>query len=244
MLHLKLKSFIILLAVGFIAGLCSSLVFQGCSSDSTAIAQKITSSEDLKKEAASIEVAYQIKTTELKNKNEQLQEQLRHSRLRLTTIKSRTRQRENKIKKIITPDSYPGKGFPARELLKKTKSITQADNLPLREESVQVLFPCDTLLQEISEYIQETVLKDSIYESQAALQDSVIIVKDSVITLRSRQYQELQCLFDETVEQQETLAKENKHLRKTFKRQKFKSTLKTVGLIILSGAATNFIMNH
>ncbi len=227
----NLKSSIILLAIGFVAGFGTTFLFKGCDNHSTLPHTNIVSTQDLKKQAATLEDTYQQQITELAKRNYRLQAKLKSAREELSQAKSKVRQRESRIKKIIDSNN----GLPAKELLARAKPEIPPDSVSI---------PCDSLADEVSEYIRENHLKDSLYESQAVMQDSIIEAKDSVITLKTEQYKGLQILFDESLQQQENLLKENKSLRKQFKRQRFKNTLKTIGLIIFSGTVTNYIMNH
>jgi hypothetical protein len=87
-------------------------------------------------------------------------------------------------------------------------------------------------------------LKDSLYEEQIVKQDSLIAGKDSIIENKSRLHQELQTLFEQSLAQQQILVKENTGLRKQFKRQKFRSKIVAVGLTVLSGLASNYLIQH
>jgi hypothetical protein len=235
MITFNFKTSIALLLIGMAAGFCFSFLFNGCGNDAGVTHERIVPVKDLKKEADSKEASYKEKITELENKNAELQQQLKTTKEQLVAIKSKTKQRENNIKKIITPDSYQQRGYPAKELLEKIKPAAIADT---------VLSPCDSLVNEVSEYMQENAIKDSLYESQIGMQDSLMAGKDSVIEMKSRFHQDLQRLFDQSLAQLEVLVKENTQLRKQFKRQKFKSRLISIGVTVLSGLAANYLIHH
>lgn len=230
MISLKFKSSIALLLTGLVAGFCLSFLFNGCGNDPAVTHETVIPAKDLKKEADVKEASYQAKITELENKNQQLKLELQSAKDQLVKMKSKTKQRETKIKGMIEP-----KGYPAKELLQKVKpALVSATSLSL----------CDSLVQEVSEYMQENSTKDSLYEVQIGKQDSLIAGKDSIIENKTKLQQNLQTLFEQSLMQQEILTKENTQLRKKFKRQKFRSKLVTLGVTVLSGLAANYLIQH
>jgi hypothetical protein len=230
MITFNFKSSITLLFLGLIIGFCLSFLFNGCGNETAVAHEKIIQPKDLKKESDKKEASYQAKISELENKNVQLQQELKSTKEQLLKIKSKIKQRESNIKKLIEP-----KGYPAKELLQKVKSAIIVDTS---------LSPCDSLVQEVSEYMQENEIKDSLYESQISKQDSMMAGKDSVIEVKTQLHRDLQLFFDQSLQQQQTLIKENTQLRKQFKRQKVKSKLISLGVLVLSGLTANYIINH
>jgi hypothetical protein len=230
MTTINLKSSTALLILGLVIGFCLSLLFKGCNSEIPVPHEKVISPAVLKKQAADIENTYQTKFTELENKNQQLQNELKTTKEQLTTIKLKTKQRENSIKRIIEP-----KGFPAKELLAKVNSSVIVDSS---------LSPCDSLAQEVSKYVEENEVKDSLYQSQINTLDSIVAVKDSVIRFKTELHSEWIDVFTEALDQQVILQKENQQLRKLFKRQKRKSKLITAGLMILSAVGANYLLHR
>ena len=230
MITFKFKSSIALLLIGLVAGFCLSFLFNGCSKNDGFTHEKITPVKNLQKEADAKEASYQAKITELEHKNESLQQELSTTKGQLAIAKSKSKNREENIKKIIEP-----KGYPAKEVLQKIKpaSITNTE-----------LSPCDSLASEVSEYIQENLLKDSLYDLQITTLDSIIAGKDSVIDVKTRQHQDLQTSFEKSLVQQEILEKTNSQLKKQFKRQKFRSKIVALGITVLSGLAANYIIQH
>ena len=230
MISLKFKSSIALLLTGLVAGFCLSFLFNGCGNDPAVTHETVTPTKDLKKEADVKEASYQAKITELENKNQQLKLELQSAKGQLVKMKSKSEQRETKIKAMIEPN-----GYTAKELLRKVKpALVSATSLSL----------CDSLVQEVNEYMQENSMKDSLYEVQIGKQDSLIAGKDSIIENKTKLHQNLQTLFEQSLTQQEILSKENTQLRRKFKRQKFRSKLVTLGVTVLSGLAANYLIQH
>ena len=103
---------------------------------------------------------------------------------------------------------------------------------------------CDSLKNEVSEYITQNQLKDSLYESHVVTLDSVIAVKDSLITVKNELYYKLKTLFNQSLTQQQSLMLDNRFLQKKLKRQKFKSKVVAIGLAIVTGLATDYLIHH
>lgn len=220
---------IVTLVLGILVGILVSLLLDLSYNDLLA-ANPPDNSEVLRKEMAAKEAVHLTKISDLEKKNEKLSEELKSTREQLSTIKSKTKEREKTIKKLIEP-----KGFPAKDLLEKVnKSVTIDSSLT----------PCDSLAVEVTSYIQENAVKDSLYESQIKTMDSIVSVKDSVIQLKAERHNDLTNLLDQSLDKQDILVNENLQLRKQFKRQKLKSKLVTVGLMILSGTAANYLLHR
>ena len=145
-----------------------------------------------------------------------------------TSIKSQTKKRETTIKKILEP-----KGMAANDLLEKVGHSVPVDSS---------LSPCDSLANEVSQYLEENTLKDSLYETHISKLDSTISIKDSIIQLKNKMHIDLSNTVSKLLNDHETLLRENKALRKEFKRQKRKGKLVTVGLMILSATAANYLL--
>ncbi len=235
MITFNFKTSIGLLLIGFVTGLCLSFLFRDYSNEPGITHEKTVQPAELKKEADVNEASYQAKITELENKNEQLRQELKSTKDQLAAIKSKTKQRENNIKKIIDPTNFQEKGYPAKELLHKVNPAIITDT---------GLSPCDTLVNEVGAYLEENAIKDSLYESQITKQDSLLAGKDSIIEVKIRLHQDLKVLFDRSLMQQETLMNENKQLRKQFKRQKLRSKLFAIGVTVLSGFTANYLIHH
>ena len=221
MIPLSIKPIGVSLLIGLFIGIILTLLFKGCGRDSAGGTFPVVSPKQIIKEANSSEAEYREKVAVLEDHSQKLQQQLTEVQAELTLIKAKTKSRESTIKKLIEP-----KGYPAKALARK--SPTSIDSS---------LSPCDSLASEVSEYIVDNIRKDSLYEIAAQKKDSIIAVKDSVILTTIKVHEDFKVLLDKSVKQQETLFTENKSLKKQIKRQKLRSTLKTIGLVILTGAA-------
>ena len=220
---------IVTLILGILLGVLGSLLFD-LSYNDLLVSNSPDNADVLRKEMAAKEAVHLTKISELEKKNEKLSEELKSTKEQLSTIKSKTKEREKTIRKMIEP-----KGFPAKDLLERVNKSVVIDSS---------LTPCDSLAEEVTGYIQDNALKDSLFESQINTLDSIVAVKDCVIQFKTDLHKDLSTLFNQSIEKQNVLEKENLQLRKQFKRQKLKSKLVTVGLMILSGTAANYLLHR
>jgi len=218
---------IITLILGILIGLLCYFLFDFSANDLLPT-KSVDNPGSIRKEMAEKEALHQAKITELENKNQLLQKDLNTVKEQLASIKSKTTKRESTIRKILEP-----KGMPAKDLLEKVSHLVTVDSS---------LSPCDSLANEVSEYLEENTLKDSLYETQISKLDSTIAIKDSMIQLKSKMHVDLSNTVSKLLNDQETVLRENKTLQKQLKRQKRKSKLVTVGLMILSATAANYLL--
>ena len=218
---------VITLILGILIGLLSWFLFD-LSANDLLTTSSVDNSEAIKKEIAAKEALHQEKITELENKNDELQKDLKTVKEQLASIKSQTKKRETTIKTILEP-----KGIAAKDLLEKV-----AHSVPIDSSLSQ----CDSLAKEVSEYIDENSVKDSLYETHISKLDSTIAIKDSIIQLKNKLHIDLSNTVSKLLNDREALLRENKALRKEFKRQKRKSKFVTVGLMILTATAANYLL--
>lgn len=229
MISFQLKTSIIIAILFFIMGLGTSFLFDGCNQRGSVNGSTIVQPKELKKQAESKDSEYQTSIAKLQNENTRLKQDLKQNSLLLDKAKQSSKQKEDKIKKSIQ------KGFTAKELLRKVTDTPKEISNPSS---------CDSLIQEVNGYIESNEMKDSLYEAHISTQDSIIIQKDSVIELSSKHNDDLKTSFNQSLDQQQVLLNENNLLKKKSKRQKLKQKIISVGLMILSGIGTNYLLNR
>jgi hypothetical protein len=227
---LNLKMSISMLIGGLITGFFLSLFVQGCGNDLSTGDTVMVSPETMKTQLTQKVAAYEQKIAELETKNTDLQMQLKTVKNQLSAAKVKVQQRETNIKKRIEP-----RGFPAKELLNKVRPVpTVASGLSA----------CDSLAQDVAAYIEENALEDSLYEVQIHTLESIVSVKDSVIAEKTKVNKSVTEAFTKSLQQQEVLIKENQQLRNKSKRQKRRSKIATIGLMILSALGGKQLSHH
>ena len=190
----------------------------------------IIPAKDLKKQADTTESKYQQKIVDLESRNRELEQNLNTTEELLAQAKQKVKQTETRIKLITGLNISPPK-----QLSGSTDSL-QADN--------NKISPCDSLVTVVGDYILENNEKDSLYDEQITTMDSLSRNKDSVIQTSAESYNSLHRLFDQSLDQQQSLQKQNLQLQKQVNRQRLKSKLVTIGLLFLSGTATNYLLHH
>lgn len=219
-----------MLIAGLITGFFLSLFVQGCGNSGGTRNTAIVSPETLKSQLAEEVAGYQEKIAELETKNTDLQRQLKTAKNQLSAAKVKVQQRETNIKKRIEP-----RGFPAKELLNNARPLPKVDS---------GLSACDSLAKNVAEYIEENAVKDSLYEVQINKLDSIVSLKDCVIAEKIKINKSVTESFTKSLEQQEVLLKENQGLRNKSKKQKRRSKLATIGLMILSALGAKQLSHH
>ncbi len=225
MITLKMKTTISLLLLGFVVGCCvAMLLFSGC--NNTVAKEHSVAIAALKKETREQKAAYEAKLAGLEQDNHALQTQLEQVRAKLQEAKTKTSGKKAVIKRMIQPV-----GFPARDLL-------DSDNLPASASEVS---DCDSLKIVVGEFITESEIKDSLYESHIAVQDEIITGKDAVIAVQKGHISDVSEKLGQSLQQQTELVALNTRLQKKLHRQKTKGRLFAFATAILSGVATHYL---
>lgn len=238
MISLKLKSSTWIAITSFILGLFIAVLLTGnCSGPSSP--NQFLPAQLLKKQADSLQAVYHGKLSALEQANADLQKRLSQTKFELQTLKLKNKSKAAAIKKITQPP-----GYPAHNLLLKvsTPDLQPTFGYPSQITATEANnSTCDSLKSLINDYLQEVELKDSLYESVLLQQDSLLAVKDDMITLQSKQLENFSQLLNETLSGQQTLARENSRLLKKLKRHRRGTRLLTLGTALLSGLATHYL---
>lgn len=237
----RLKTLVILFFIGLLIGFFSSVLFVGCNTNGPEPAITTLTPSEQRKQAAITQAHYQQLIATLQQQNRQLTQSLSNTKALLAKAKQQTSQRQERIKQLLATDTNTNGeiGFSAKALLQKVRGKSTMDT----SGAAATVSPCDSLKEEVSSYIQENALKDSLYEAQQHTQDSIIAVKDSTIAIQQQQISAQQLLFDASIQQQEILLKENRGLHKQNKQQRRRGKLLAVGSAILAAVAVNFIFS-
>ncbi len=227
MISLRLKSTLAIALICFVLGCCTAfLLMGGCSGNVDN--EELIPAATLKTQADSLHTHYQAQIQELEKSNSGLMQRLAQTKLELEAVKAKTKSKAGAIKKMIRP-----KGYPASALLTKSSAPVIENNIePDR---------CDSLAMLIDEYIQESGVKDSLYEAQVLQQDSLLCAKEEIITLQSVENKNLTLFLEKSLLQEQSLTNENTRLQKKLKAQRRTSKLLTIGGAILTSLATHYL---
>ena len=103
---------------------------------------------------------------------------------------------------------------------------------------------CDSLVETVEELILLSNEKDSLYEKVTSNLEEQVKNKDSTITAKDKQYSEVKDAFTKSNDLLKDAIKESKTLNNRFKKQKFKNKILSAALLIFTGAATNYLIQH
>ena len=103
---------------------------------------------------------------------------------------------------------------------------------------------CASLITTVEYLMQSSTEKDSLYETVSSNLELQLANKDSTITIKDKQYQEIKSAFAQSIEGQKEMIDQNKFLNKQIKKQKFKSKVLSAALLIFTGAAAHYIIHH
>jgi hypothetical protein len=178
---------------------------------------KITT--ELKKDVGKSEVNYSKAVDSLKTQRVKLQSELTDTKTELSKAKQKNYSLQLTIYDLIDKQA-------------ESKQESNAND------------NCDSLIVTVEQLMQSSSEKDSLYEKATINLEDQLKNKDSTISLKDKQYNEVKSAFNKSIENSSELTSQNKALTKQVKRQKFKSKVLSAALFILTGAAANYIIHH
>jgi len=209
-----------LFVFGVFIGVALSSLFNGCGdvSSSPAIINTIKPTA-IQKEATKNETAFTQKLDSLKQTGKVLSKQLQSTQTLLEKAKRKNLVLQTQVYDLLDQDR------------------TTVSN----KDTAQLMADCDTLKTKVAEMIVASNEKDSLHEAVSGNLQQTVSNKDSTLALQDEKYQSLQTSFQKSLLEQKLLDVENRQLKKQTRKRKFASTLKTIGLMFLTGAAAHYI---
>ena len=213
---------IITLLIGAVIGFSFCHLFhRDCSGDDIVVSSQDFKSSELEKKMQQTETVYQQKEDSITKKNNDLNKKLQETQ----TLLGRTRTKNNQLQwQVYT--------------LIDRQQVYKADN-----DTESYITGCDSLQEKVSQLIVYSNQQDSLCQISIANLSSQLQNKDSAIVLKYSQYQSLKETLNQSLAQQKVLEKETKFYKKKFKRQRFVSKLKSIGLLIISGLAAKQLIH-
>ena len=208
------------LVLGIIIGISFTNLFKGCGSATEPVSiVKNTRPSVIEKHVAEVESSFQQKIDSFKTISTALVKQLGQTRKTLSDARN-------------------------KNLVLQTQVYDLIDRQPVNTDTVTVNRDCDSLKVKVVELIHSNNEKDSLCEDMNTNLEMQLKNKDSTIAVKDTGYQSLKSSFAESIAQQQGLFEQNKGFQQQFKRQKVKSKLLSAALLIVSGAAANFLIHR
>jgi hypothetical protein len=214
-----MKYYIITFVLGVAFGLFISFMYCTMLNEPPSSKPIAKVSTELKKDVAKSEVSYSKAVDSLKTQSVKLQSELTDTKTELSKAKQKNYSLQLTIYDLIDKQA------------ESKQESNASDN-------------CDSLIVTVEQLMQSSSEKDSLYEIAASNLEDQIKNKDSTISLKDKQYNEVKTAFSKSIENSDGLLSQNKLLSKQVKRQKFKSKVLSAALFVLTGAAANYIIHH
>jgi hypothetical protein len=100
----------------------------------------------------------------------------------------------------------------------------------------------DSLKLTVGEYIQAQDTLVASQQTQITRLDSIVTLQDTIITNERSHIADMKTLFRTSLDQQQILTDRNLAIGKELKREKRKSTLLKIGMVLVSGAAATLLI--
>lgn len=213
---------IITLLIGATMGIAFCQFFHSkCPDDTIQIAAVENNSVAVKHQVSAMEKQYQQKEEVLNQYNDSLHIQLTQTETALGKARKKNSQLQQQVYTLID-----------RQGIYKEEKDTAG-----------YYSNCDSLAKLAGQLIVYAGEQDSLSQISIQTLGTQVQNRDAAVVLKLSQYQSLKTTLSETLQQQQGLEKEVKHLRKKFKRQRLWGKIKTTGLLVLSGLAAKQLLH-
>ena len=216
-----MKYHFIIFTLGLALGLFISHMYHTNYDDDSPIVINRESPRKLEAKLSKSETIYSKTFDSLKRQSIKLQIDLKDSRAALNTVKQKNYSLQVQVYKLL-----------GKHIEKK------------QEKDFDSKYSCDSLTETVAELILLSIEKDSLYEKVTSNLEEQVANKDSTIGVKDKQYSEVKDAFTKTNDLLKDAIKENETLNKSFKKQKFKNKILSAALLIFTGAATNYLIQH
>jgi len=118
--------------------------------------------------------------------------------------------------------------------------ISMSRNL---KDTVQIVSNCDSLKTQVTQFISETNLRDSLCDNEISDLKTVIQNKDSAMVVCEKSFSMLKTVADSSLAFQNNLTDELKRADKKIRRANLKTKFLSAGVMILSGITTVLLLH-
>ena len=177
---------------------------------------KIVSTKSLKDSVKIEDKKINAETKILHHINDSLTKQLVHTKLLYEQSQVKVKLLQTALKQLIAKDT--------------SKNVTQR------------IINCDSIKRDAELLLSQHDNSDSLCEQHTCELETVIQNKNVELQLDKEHYDKLKADFNTSLQQQDDLQKDNKHLFKTAQRKNFANKLLKTGIVVLAGITAALIL--
>mgnify|MGYP002622360578 FL=1 len=211
------RTIIITILFGIISALSTYLLFDSMEGFKSELRESKIAVKEMQQQVTAIEDKYKLEILYWQNKNFKLTQRIQQTETALEESKQKAGTLQGKIKHLI------------------------AESTNLKDTS-DIVSNCDSLKTQVSQFIAETTIKDSLCDSEISDLKEVIQNKDSAMAVCQSSFASMLQVMNSSLDQQKDLADKlslaEKEIRKGNRRTKFLSA----AVFILSGVTTTLLL--
>lgn len=202
-----------------ITALCIGLflLLNTCSNDTEHLKPDKTQTEKAEQQVSLIDSHYQDAFTLLKSHSDSLEKVLNKTQKQLIATKIKLEQSKFDVVKLVEKDT-------------SGLSIEQKLN------------DCDSLKEEVSDYVFWVDSTQSDYETTIKQLTNIVTVKDSEIVVCQISYTQLKSITDDNLQRERKLTEDMETAYKQQRKNRIQNKFLAVGFLILSGVTTSLII--
>lgn len=213
---------IITLLIGAVIGFSFCQLFhRSCPDALTAITTSDTKASALEQKVTALETSFQQKEDSLIEKNKTLNSVLKETKTVLDKTKKKNIQLQTQVYDLID----------------------RQGDYKEQEDTLSYITGCDSLQTKVEQLILSFNEQDSLHTVTIENLSEQIQNKDSTLLLKEAAYSSLKSEFDKSIATQKLLEQQNKIYKKKYKRLRFGSKLKSIGLLLISGIAAKQLIH-
>lgn len=210
---------IVTILFSIISAISTYLLFDSMEGFKTDFQETKTSVKEMQSQVSSIENKYKTEIQYWVQKNNSLQQRIQKTETALSESKWKANSLQQKIQFLIS----------------------EGDQL---QDTAQIISNCDSLKEQVKEFIVESNLKDSLCDQEITDLKTLILNKDSVFAVCERGFFAMRNVIDFSLAQQTALADKLKLAEKQARKERRKTRVLSAGVCILSGITATLLLTR
>lgn len=211
------RTIIITILFSLLSAISTYLLFDSMEGFKTEIRESKMVVKEMKEQVNSIENKYKTEIQYWVMKNNSLQHRIQKTEVALGESKQKANSLQGKIQVLIS----------------ESKTM---------QDTSEIISNCDSLKTQVTQFISETNVRDSLCDNEIADLKCLIQNKDSVMTVCENSFSMLKRVTDSSIAQQNELADKLKLADKKIRKGNLKVKFLSAGLFILSGVTATLLL--